>query len=602
MNDDGTTAENSSTGRVFVDASAKKRAEDPGSVDNIEPQQLTSHQDYQMALSEYSYDLGSHRTTVTTSSISAQRWFDRGLIWTYAFNHEEAVRCFQCAIGDDPDCAMAYWGLAYASGPNYNKPWEFFDNDDFVASVEKADTAAVAARERGKSVSLLEQALIEALQSRYPSDLSRKYDQDDFRAWNQAYAHAMRKVYMQFPDNLDVVTLFADALMNVTPWALWDLETGQPASGAHTTEAKDLLDRALLVPDSDRHPGVLHMYIHLMEMSSTPESALPKANLLRGLVPDAGHLHHMPTHLDILCGDYESAATWNLEAIKADEKFLSQAGSVNFYTLYRSHNYHFRIYAAMFAGKSKIALESAADLEASLPEALLRVTSPPMADWLEGFLSVRLHVLIRFGMWEEILALDLPDDKQLFCVTTAFIFYGRGIAFAATGQVESARDAAQIFELALDKVPESRMLFNNRCIDILQVAKTMLHGEVEYRDRNFEKAFEYLRKAVKLDDTLPYDEPWGWMQPTRHALGALLLEQGETEQAEKVFKADLGFDKTLPRALQHRNNVWSLHGYHECLVKLGKAEEARQIESQLATAVAKADVLIKSSCFCRVGQ
>ncbi|KAI4719852.1 TPR domain protein [Aureobasidium sp. EXF-10727] len=597
MNDDGTTAENSSTVRVFVDASAKKRAEDPSSVDN----QLTSYQDYQMASSEYAYDLGPHRTTVTTSSISAQRWFDRGLIWTYAFNHEEAIRCFQCAIGDDTHCAMAYWGLAYASGPNYNKPWEFFDNDDFVASVKKADTAAVAARERGKSVSLLEQALIEALQSRYPSDLSRKYDQDDFRAWNQAYAHAMRKVYMQFPDNLDVVTLFADALMNVTPWALWDLETGQPALGAHTTEAKDVLDRALLVPDSDRHPGVLHMYIHLMEMSSTPESALPKANLLRGLVPDAGHLHHMPTHLDILCGDYESAAMWNLEAIKADEKFLSQAGPVNFYTLYRSHNYHFRIYAAMFAGKSKIALESAADLEASLPEALLRVTSPPMADWLEGFLSVRVHVLIRFGMWEDLLALDIPADRHLFCVTTAFILYGRGIAFAATGQVERARDAAQKLESALDKVPESRMLFNNRCIDILQVAKTMLYGEVEYRDRNFAKAFEYLKKAVKLDDTLPYDEPWGWMQPTRHALGALLLEQGETEQAEKVFKADLGFDKTLPRALQHPNNVWSLHGYHECLVKLGKVVEARQIESQLATGVAKADVPIKSSCFCRIG-
>jgi tetratricopeptide (TPR) repeat protein len=555
-----------------------------------------------MSSDEYSYDLGTYHKPVTTTSGAAQKWFDRGLIWTYGFNHEEAIKCFERAIEEDNNCALAFWGLAYASGPNYNKPWEFFDEDDFLETAKKADAAAKEARLRETSASPLEKALIEALQSRYPSDLSRRYDQDDFKSWNQSYADAMRKVYSEFSDDLDVATLFADALMNVTPWGLWDLKTGEPTSGAHTLEAKAVLERALSDPASDRHPGLLHMYIHLMEMSSTPEAALPKAHLLRGLVPDAGHLHHMPTHLDILCGDYESAAIWNLEAIKADEKFLSRAGPVNFYTLYRSHDYHFRIYAAMFAGQSKVALESVAGLEASLPEDLLRVASPPMADWLEGFLSVRVHVLIRFGMWEDILALELPTDKQLFCVTTAFVLYGRGIAFAATGLVKKAREAVQKFEAALSKVPASRMLFNNRCIDILQVAKTMLYGEIEYRDRNFSQAFTYLEKAVSLDDNLPYDEPWGWMQPTRHALGALLLEQGEAEEAEKVFKADLGFDDTLPRALQHPNNVWSLHGYHECLVKLGKVEEARGIEGQLAKAVAKADVPIKSSCFCRNGK
>jgi tetratricopeptide (TPR) repeat protein len=555
-----------------------------------------------MPSEEYPYDLGNYHRPVTTTSDSSQRWFDRGLIWTYGFNHEEAIECFRRAIEEDSNCALAFWGLAYASGPNYNKPWEVFDEEDFLKTVIKAEVAAKEARLREASASPLEQALIEALQSRYPADLSRKYDQDDFKAWNQSYADAMGKVYTSFPDDLDVATLFADALMNVTPWGLWDLKTGDPASGAHTLRAKTVLERALSDPASDQHPGLLHMYIHLMEMSSTPELALPKANLLRGLIPDAGHLHHMPTHLDILCGDYESAAIWNLEAIKADGKFLSRAGPVNFYTLYRSHDYHFRIYAAMFAGQSKVALESVAGLEASLPENLLRVASPPMADWLEGFLSVRTHVLIRFGMWQDILALELPADEKLSCVTTAFVLYGRGIAFAATGRVQDARDAVMKFESALDKVPASRMLFNNRCIDILQVAKTMLYGEVEYRDGNFDQAFEYLEKAVYLDDNLPYDEPWGWMQPTRHALGALLLEQGRTDEAEKVFKADLGFDDTLPRALQHPNNVWSLHGYHECLIKLGQAGEARSIEAQLAKAVSKADVPIKSSCFCRNGR
>jgi tetratricopeptide (TPR) repeat protein len=551
---------------------------------------------------KYPYDLGNYHRPVTTTSDSAQKWLDRGLIWTYGFNHEEAIQCFKRAIEEDSNCALAFWGLSYAAGPNYNKPWEFFDEADFLETVKKADAAAEEARLRGTSASPLEQALIEALQSRYPSDLSGKYDQDDYKSWNQSYADAMEKVYTGFPDDLDVATLFADALMNVTPWSLWDLKTGGPAVGAHTLKAKAVLERALSDTASDRHPGLLHMYIHLMEMSSTPEVALPKANLLRGLVPDSGHLHHMPTHLDILCGDYESAAIWNLEAIKADEKFLSRAGPVNFYTLYRSHDYHFRIYAAMFAGQSKVALESVAGLEASLPEDLLRVASPPMADWLEGFLSVRIHVLIRFGMWQEILTSKLPADEQLFCVTLAFVLYGRGIAFAATGRVEEARNAIKKFENALSKVSASRMLFNNRCIDILQVAQTMLYGEVEYRDHNFDQAFEYLEKAVDLDDNLPYDEPWGWMQPSRHALGALLLEQGRIGQAEKVFKADLGLDKTLPRALQHPKNVWSLHGYHECLVKLGKLENARSIESQLAKAVARADVPIKSSCFCRNGK
>ncbi|THW62636.1 TPR domain protein [Aureobasidium pullulans] len=358
-----------------------------------------------MSTDAYPYNLGTYHKPVTTTSQIAQVWFDRGLIWTYAFNHEEAIECFNQAIKADPNCALAYWGLAYASGPNYNKPWEFFDDDDFVKTVKKADDAAVEAKERGKSASLLEQALIEALQSRYPSDLSRKYNQNDFKSWNQSYADAMRDVYEDFHDDLDVATLFADALMNLTPWGLWDLKSGEPAAGAHTLEAKSVIERALNRSGSDKHAGLLHMYIHLMEMSSTPEAALPKANLLRGLVPDAGHLHHMPTHLDILCGDYESAAAWNLEAIKADEKFLSHAGPVNFYTLYRSHDHHFRIYAALFAGQSKTALESVAGLEASLPADLLRVPSPPMADWLEGFLSVRVHVLIRFGSWEELLAL-----------------------------------------------------------------------------------------------------------------------------------------------------------------------------------------------------
>jgi tetratricopeptide (TPR) repeat protein len=222
-----------------------------------------------------------------------------------------------------------------------------------------------------------------------------------------------------------------------------------------------------------------------------------------------------------------------------------------------------------------------------------------MADWLESFHSIRVHVLVRFGLWQELLDLEPPSDPELYCVTNAMIIYGRGIALAATGRVQEAEKECERFLAA--SVKPSRTLFNNACIDILAIAKTMLYGEIEYRRGNFGVAFGHLRDAIALDDGLPYDEPWGWMQPTRHAYAALLLEQGQVEKAAAVYCADLGFDNTLPRAHQHPNNIWSLHGYHECLVKLERVEEARIVGQQLKMAKAIADVPIVSSCFCRLG-
>ncbi|OGM41631.1 tetratricopeptide repeat domain protein [Aspergillus bombycis] len=541
------------------------------------------------------YNLGSFHRPVATASPEAQTWFDRGLIWTYAFNHEEAVHCFEKAIEYDPACAMAYWGLAYALGPNYNKPWQFFDQGELERTVQRTHGAAEDARKHGITARPVESALIEAVQNRYPQDQPL----GDCSSWNQGYADAMASVYQRFPDDLDVATLYADSLMNLTPWELWVLQTGQPAPTARTLEIKTVLERALTQDGALRHPGLLHMYIHLMEMSGAPETALLAADNLRGLVPDAGHLNHMPTHLDILCGDYRKAIASNSEAIRADEKFLARAGAVNFYTLYRSHDYHFRIYAAMFAGQSRIALDTAEELESSIPDELIRRESPPMADWLEGFLAMKVHVLIRFGRWQDIMQLDVPRDEKLYCVTTAMIHYGKGVAFAATGQVDQADKQRELFHKALKRVVSTRMLFNNKCIDILAIAEAMLDGELEYRQGNYDAAFSHLRRSISLDDGLPYDEPWGWMQPTRHAYGALLLEQGRVEEASAVYSADLGLDDTLPRALQHPNNVWSLHGYHECLIKLGRITEARIIKQQLKLAAATADVPIQSSCYCR---
>lgn len=542
------------------------------------------------------FDLGSYHRRVSTNSRLAHDWFDRGLVWSYAFNHEEATACFERAIEHDPEFAMALWGIAYTVGPNYNKPWEVFDADELERNLNKAIYAGQTAKEKATASNCtpVERALIRAIVFRYQRDSNADRSQ-----WNKDYAQAMEGVYREFSDDLDVAALYADSLMNLTPWSLWDLRTGKPAEGSRTLEAKAVLDRAIAQEGGNEHPGLLHLYIHLMEMSSAPELALPAADCLRGLVPDGGHLNHMPTHLDVLCGDYRRVISSNSDAIRADERWLARAGALNFYSLYRSHNYHFRIYGAMFAGQSKVALETVARLESSLPEELLRVESPPMADWLEGFLAMRMHVWIRFGQWTDILNLPIPKDQQLHCTTTAMTHYAKGVALSALGRVEEADKERSLFQDAAKRVPASRTVFNNTCNDILAVGGAMLDGELEYRRGNIDLGFEHLRRAIEFSDNLPYDEPWGWMQPPRHAYGALLLEQGRVEDAAAVYTADLGFDDTLPRALQHPNNVWALHGLCECLIRLDRRSEAGFVRKQLDLTTATADVPIVSSCFCR---
>jgi tetratricopeptide (TPR) repeat protein len=542
------------------------------------------------------YDLGRYGRPVTTKSVDAQAWFDRGLVWCYGYNHDEAVRCFHKAAESDPSCAMAYWGVSYAAGPNYNKQWKAFDPADLRRSLETAYDAARRALELVDGTSSVEQALIRPLAQRYPSNDPEKVTP----IWNDQYADHMREVYRAHPDDHDVAALFAEAMMNRTPWQLWDIKTGKPAAGADTLEAIAVLERAMAQRRGMQHPGLLHMYIHLMEMSPTPQKALRAADALRDLVPDAGHLIHMATHIDVLCGLYKNVVDGNGRAIAADRKYLAREGASNFYSLYRCHDFHFKLYGAMFLGQLEPALEAADEMIATLPDELLRIESPPMADWLEGFVPIKMHVLIRFGRWSEIIATSLPADRELFCVTTGMIHYAKAVAQAASGNVAAAEEEARQFDAAFAMVPPSRYLFNNTCLDILAVAKEMMRGEIEYRKGHLENAFAHLRKSVELDDNLPYDEPWGWMQPTRHALGALLLEKGRVEEAEAVYRADLGLDSALARACQHPENVWSLNGFHECLMRLGKHAEARIVKQRLDITAAWADVPIKSSCFCRM--
>ncbi len=543
------------------------------------------------------FDLGTHGWAVSTGSDEAQAWFDRGLVWLYAYHHEEAIACFERALEADDQLAMAHWGIAYAIGPNYNKPWEAFEDDEKPQALDRAREALDAAARLAEGATPVERALIGAVAKRYPDSGVC----EDFAPWNDAFAAAMRAVHRAHPDELDVTALFAEAIMNRTPWQLWDIAAGRPAEGADTAEAIDVLERAFADrPDAWDHPGLLHMYVHLMEMSPTPERALRHGDRLSTLVPDAGHLLHMATHIDVLCGNYHDVVARNARAIEADRRWLAHAGPENFYSVYRCHNYHFLIYGAMFLGQPGPALAAADEMVSTLPESFLR----PMADWFEAFIPMRQHVLVRFGMWDEILAQPLPQDAGLYAMTTALMRYARTVALANTGRTAEADVEFAAFNAAREAVPETRMLFNNTCRDILTIAEAMAAGELAYHKGEHDAAFAHLRRAGALDDGLPYDEPWGWMQPARHALGALLLEQGRVDEAEAVYRSDLGLDGALPRPCQHPDNLWSLHGLAECMQRKSKSGdadtgEARLVRQRLGLAVARAAVPVRASCYCR---
>lgn len=549
------------------------------------------------ASSEPYYDLGSFSLTVTTGSSEAQTWFNRALLWTYCFNHDEAITCYKQAIAYDGNLALAYWGLSFCSGPNYNKTWKLFDERDRLEAIGRCYAYSQGALKRAKNATAWERALIEALASRYPDDNPDR----DLAACDRAYADSMREVYQLFDkEDFNIITLFADALMNVAPRKLFNTANGQPILTTPVMEVKDLLERALQIPGVEKHPGVAHMYIHLMEMSATPEAALPAADMIRDQIPDTGHTYHMPAHIDVLIGDYRRAVEYNLKATIADDKYFQQNGALTFYSYYRLHDYHSLIYAAMLAGKSKIAISATDRMEATITEGLLRVETPTLANWMEFFKAVRVHVYIRFGMWAELKKLRPLDDKKLYCVTNVMRHYGKAIAHAATGEVVEADEEHNLFNESSKLVPPTRLDFPNKITDILKVASAMLDGEIEYRRGNYEMSFRRLRDAVLLEDDLPFAEPWGWMLPTRHAYAALSLEQGHVEQAAIAYAEDLGLHPTPKRSHQHPNNIWALHGYHECLVRLGRDAEANIIRRQLALASAEADVKITSSCFCRL--
>ena len=546
------------------------------------------------------FDLGTHTFPITTTSPEAQTWFDRGMAWVYGFNQDEAVVCFRNAAALDANCAMAYWGEAYACGPFYNMTWDKFSEEEASEATGVCYRATRKALECAGSATALEQALVAALVRRFQK--CHPVCLEEYAVWERAYADAMREVYAGFAGHIDAIALAAEALVTRTAWRLWNTATGVPADGADTLEALEMLESGLrLIEDRGETPhlGILHMYLHSLEMSPTPDKALPAADALYDLSPDNGHLQHMPAHIYVLCGRYDDAIRVSDNAIAADDKFVEHAGSHNFYSVNRCHDLLMKMHAGMLAGHLESTRQAARGMIERLPEDLLRIDKPYVAMLLEGYYSATEHVPVRFGQWQTIIDSEPPHDAALYPLTLVMSHYARGIAYAATGQIEAAQDERSLFLEALGAVPEDHIMGNNPTINVLAVGEQMLEGELCYRQRDYETAFDHLREAVRRSDHLNYSEPWPWMHPPRHALGALLLEQGQHEEAEQVYRSDLGLEDTVPRCQQHPDNVWSLHGYAECLKHRGDETALAEVAPRLAEAIRLADIPIRSSCCCR---
>jgi tetratricopeptide (TPR) repeat protein len=543
------------------------------------------------------FNLGSHSRTISTTSADAQRWFDLGLNWCFAFNKAEGVKCFRKALEFDSDCVMAHWGIAYGCGPFYNLTWRDLGEQEANAATSTAFAHIEKARALAHRASALENWLVEAqgrrVQKPHPV-ASEQYD-----LWDDAYAAEMRRIYSGYPDDHDVIALFVEALITRTPRRLWDVRTGLPAPNSDVLEALSVCGRALET-DAAKHPALLHLHIHILEMSNEPERAIASAEALAPLCPDAGHLNHMPAHIHMLVGDYQKARLASKKAIACNDKYLAYAGPFTPYTTACAHDLLLMMHACMFMARYGDAIAAANKLRGMITREVLSVKDrPKFSTSLEGYYSMGTHVLVRFGRWPEIIDEPPPEDPDLYPVSTAMHHYAKAVAHATLKQFSEAETERARFHQSLSRIPQHRQVFNNSAHAILGVGDKMLDGELDYHKGHYAQAFASLREAVDRDDHLEYVEPWAWMHPPRHALAALLAEQGHFSEAEQVYRDDLGLSGRIQRCAQHPDNVWALHGLAECLEVRHAVEELQTIGPKLQAATALADVPIHSSCMCR---
>jgi tetratricopeptide (TPR) repeat protein len=511
--------------------------------------------------------LGNHAFPVTTRSREAQTAFNRGLILAYAFSHHAAEQEFRAAVEADPACAMAHWGVALVNGPHINFPMVPPDR------AAKAWDALQRAQALAPQAGPLEQQLIAALATRYANP-----QPEDRTPLDHAYAAAMKPLWQQHPDNADIATLYAEALMDLHPWDLWTDAGAQP----WTSEIVTTLERALEL--NPEHPGANHLYIHAIEASPHAEKALAAADRLLTLAPDASHLVHMPAHIYARVGRWEQAADSNRRAESADKVFRSAYPRPGFYAMYMAHNTHFLAFSAMMQGRSAEALASARKLVADIPEDFLA----EYGEVADGYLIFPSEVLMRFGRWEDIL--KEPEPAAPYHLSRALWRFTRAVALTSLGRLEEASTEREAFRMACAAVPEDRFFGNNSAADLLAVATHTLDGEMAAKEDRFEEAVDSLTNAIALEDRLRYDEPPDWIQPVRHTLGAVLLRAGRAAEAEQIYREDL---KKFP------GNGWSLMGLRDALKKQGKTAEAETMDAAFQKAWAGADVKPTATCYCQ---
>jgi tetratricopeptide (TPR) repeat protein len=476
--------------------------------------------------------LGDLHHPVSTRNPEAQKFFDQGLRFIYAFNHDEAARSFAHAAELDPKLAMAFWGIAEAVGPNYNDPADPERYKHAHDAVQKAADLSAAATPA-------EQAYIQAMAKRFPAEPN-----SDLKKAAEDYRDAMRQVVAQFPDDLDAATLFAESGMNLHPWGLWH-QDGTPEAG--TEEIVSALESVMR--RDPNHMGAVHYYIHAVEASNNPERALAAANRLAALAPNAGHIVHMPAHIYIRTGDYEAAVKTNEQAAEIDRAYIKATGVQGIYPMmYYSHNLHFIAMCGAMEGRYAEAKKNA--------ELLVANVGPHVKDMplLEGFMTIPMAVEIRFHHWSEILKILAPDPAMK--ATSVFWHFGRGLAFAGTGKVSDAEAEYKLVSEAEAATPPDaifQMPINNKTKDILKIAENILGAKIAMAKKDNTRALSLLREAVAIQDKLNYGEPPDWFYPVRENLGGALLMTGDAAGAERVFREDLVHNLRNPRSL------WGLH-------------------------------------------
>jgi len=512
--------------------------------------------------------LGSFHRKITTRSALAQKYFDQGMRFIWAFNHDEATRSFAKAAQIDPKCASCYWGVALTLGPNYNMP---------MMSAERARVGWAAVRKaqaNARRVTSVERALIAAVAKRYRGN--GEVDPTNSKPLLTAYVDAMRQVAAKYPNDLDVQTMYAEGLMNTNPWKLWN-DDGTPNPGTHeiVTTLENILKK------DPRHPGANHYYIHAVEASQHPEQAVRSAEAARGMMPAAGHLEHMPAHILQRVGRYEESAEANRKGAAADLAYLKETSAPDYYPMYMIHNFQFLAAAAGMEGRRDETIKALKDARAHIPDQLL--FGMPGLDWAASF---KYDGFTKFGMWDDMLKEPAPDSK-LPGATISYL-QSRATALAATGKVEEAKAELAKSDKLIAGVSGEATQGNNQAKSLYDIGQLKAEARVASAEGKRDDAVRMLTEAVGMEDKLAYNEPNDMIFPTRHLLGAELLAAGKPADAEAVYREDLK---------RHPNNGWAFFGLSQALAAQNRAADAAAAQKQFEAAWQRADVKLASTAF-----